>query len=97
MAGWHDSWLYLGETGPQRPGEFPSREGHKLGSTPDQCLERTLELVERMLRLADDGDAVREDQGCGVLYGVLRDSAYKLKHLAEAERRAHHQKNLPKS
>jgi hypothetical protein len=34
-----------------------------------------LEMVEGMLRLADKGDAFREDVGCGVLYGVLRDSA----------------------
>jgi len=45
-----------------------------------------------MLRLADEGDAVREDPGCGVLYGVLRDSAYKLKRLAEAEQQAHQRK-----
>ncbi len=60
-----------------------------MGRDADQCLEQTLELVERMLRLADAGDAVREDPGCGVLFGVLRDAAYRLKHLAEAERRAH--------
>lgn len=61
---------------------------------PDnQCLKKTLELAERMLRLADEGDAVREDPGCGVLYGVLRDSAYKLKRLAEAEQQAHQRKN----
>ena len=55
----------------------------------DQCLKKTLELAERMLRLANHGDAVRDDPGCGVVYGVLRDSAYKLKQLAEAERQAH--------
>jgi len=42
-----------------------------------------------MLDLADQGDAVREDSGCGVLYGVLRDSAYKINRLAESEREAH--------
>jgi len=46
-----------------------------------------------MLRLADEGDAAREDVGCGVLYGVLRDSAYRLQQLAEAEREAHLRKN----
>jgi hypothetical protein len=48
-----------------------------------------MQLAERMLRLADHGDAVRNDPGCGVVYGMLRDSAYKLKHLAEAEQAAH--------
>lgn len=45
-----------------------------------------------MLHLADEGDAVREDVGCGILYAVLRDSAYKIKKLAEAEREAHTKK-----
>ena len=55
----------------------------------NQSIERTLEIVERMLSLADEDDAVREDVGCGVLYAVLRDSAYKIRKLAEAEREAH--------
>jgi hypothetical protein len=50
---------------------------------------RTLELVERMIEIADEGDIVREDSGCGVLYGVLRDSAYKIKKLAEEEKEMH--------
>lgn len=60
-----------------------------MQKSADQCLKKTLQLADRMLRLADNGDAVRNDQGCGVVYGVLRDSAYKLKQLAEAERQAH--------
>ena len=58
----------------------------------NQCIRKTLELAERMLELADEGDAVRQDVGCGVLYGVMRDSAYRIKKLAEAERRAHAQR-----
>jgi hypothetical protein len=53
---------------------------------------RTLELVERMIEVADEGDIVREDAGCGVLYGVLRDSAYKIKKLAEEEKEKHMKK-----
>ena len=53
-----------------------------MPSPADLCLQRTLQLAERMLRLADRGDAVRDDPGCGVVYGVLRDSAYKLIQLA---------------
>ena len=55
----------------------------------DESIMKTLGLVDSMLELADEGDAVREDSGCGVLFGVLRDSAFKLKKLAEAERDAH--------
>jgi hypothetical protein len=50
---------------------------------------KTLKLVEEMICLADEGDADREDNGCGILYGVLRDSAYKLKKLAAEEKRNH--------
>ena len=42
-----------------------------------------------MINLADLGDADREDNGCGILYGVLRDSAFKLRKLAEAEKQNH--------
>jgi hypothetical protein len=53
---------------------------------------RTLELVERMIEIADEGDIVREDAGCGVLYGVVRDSAFKIKKLAEEEKETHMRK-----
>lgn len=53
---------------------------------------RTLELTEEMIDLANRGDADREDTGCGVLYGILRDSAYKLRKLAKKEKEAHIQK-----
>ena len=52
-------------------------------------ITKTLKLVEEMILLADQGDADRADNGCGILYGVLRDSAYKLKKLAEDEKVNH--------
>ena len=50
---------------------------------------RALCLAEEMIQLANRGDAEREDIGCGILYGVIRDSAYKIKQLAEKEKAAH--------
>ncbi|MBW1763785.1 MAG: hypothetical protein JRJ23_03445 [Deltaproteobacteria bacterium] len=55
----------------------------------DESIRKTLILVNDMLDLAEEGDANREDTNCGVLFGVLRDSAYKLRQMAEAEREAH--------
>ena len=55
----------------------------------NESIKETFKLVEDMLSLADEGDAVRENTGCGVLYGVVRDSAFKIKKLAEAEKEAH--------
>jgi len=55
----------------------------------DHSIKKTLELAERMFQVADEGDRHREDNGCGVLYGVVRDAAFKIKKLAEAEKEAH--------
>jgi hypothetical protein len=55
----------------------------------DKSIRKTLEMVKAMLEVADQGDAVREDTACGVLYGVVRDSAYRIKKLAEVEKEAH--------
>ncbi|MFZ3045485.1 MAG: hypothetical protein WA151_06190 [Desulfatirhabdiaceae bacterium] len=55
-------------------------------------INRTLQLVKHMLELADKGDAEREDVGCGIMYGILRDSAYKLQKIAEKEKEAHIEK-----
>lgn len=55
----------------------------------DQHIKKTLQLADQMMDLADCGDADREDVGCGVLYGILRDAAYKIKNQAEAEKKAH--------
>ena len=52
-------------------------------------IRKTLNLVDEMIRVADKGDVEREDNGCGILYGVLRDSAYKVKKLAEQEKEKH--------
>lgn len=60
----------------------------------DKHIIQTLELTEEMIDLANKGDEDREDTGCGILYGVLRDSAYKLKRLAEKEKEAHVNKGV---
>ncbi len=62
------------------------------GRTMKMCnemLRRTLALTEQMVEIADQGDDAREDVGCGVLYGLLRDSAYKIRKVAEEEIEAH--------
>ena len=58
----------------------------------DENIKMALEMVDRMIRLADRGDREREDVGCGILYGVVRDAAYKIRKLAEAEKKAHQKK-----
>ncbi len=55
----------------------------------DRNIKSTLQLAAEMIKLANKGDVEREDNGCGIMYGILRDSAYKLKQLAEAEKEKH--------
>lgn len=61
----------------------------KLLKASNENIKTTLQLVKSLLALADKGDLEREDVGCGILYGIVRDSAYKIKKLAEAERALH--------
>jgi hypothetical protein len=55
----------------------------------DKNIKDTLQMANDMIDLANKGDLDREDTGCGILYGVLRDCAYKLKKLAETEKERH--------
>ena len=53
-----------------------------------------LEMAKQLLILADIGDLDAEDDGCGVLYGVVRDCAYKIRAQVERERDAHKRKGI---
>jgi hypothetical protein len=64
----------------------------------DRNIQRTIDLTQEMIRLADRGDVDREDTGCGILYGMLRDAAYKLLRMAEEEQQRHsHKATQPKA
>lgn len=56
------------------------------------CNERILKalsIARELIILADEGYACMEDDGCGVLFGVVRDCAHKIRVEAEREREAH--------
>ncbi len=55
-------------------------------------LIETLALTREMLALADEGDRDREDPSCGIIYGILRDSAYRIRKLAQEECDNHQRK-----
>jgi hypothetical protein len=55
----------------------------------DENIKKTLELAKNMINLAEKGDADREDDGCGILYEVLRNLAYEIKQIAESEKEKH--------
>ncbi len=53
-----------------------------------------LRLSREMMVIADLGDRDRQDSSCGVLYGTLRDAAYKLRSEAEKEKELHLQNGI---
>jgi hypothetical protein len=82
---------------PEKPGAWTGTTNTPNGDVEsvkpcDQNIKETLHLTDKMIELANIGDADREDVGCGILYGILRDAAYKIKKLAEDERHKHRQK-----
>jgi len=56
---------------------------------PNENIRRALEMARRLTLLADKGDVESQDDGCAVLYGVVRDCAYKIRGRAEREREVH--------
>lgn len=63
-----------------------------LSKKCDKNIARTIDLANEMIKLAQEGNEHREDPGCGVLYGILLDSGYKLLDLAQKEKNTHIQK-----
>ena len=59
----------------------------------DNNLRNVINLCYEMLEHADHGDRFRKDAGCGVVYGTLRDTAYKIRRLAEEELALHSRKS----
>ena len=55
----------------------------------NENLLRTLRMTREMLALADEGDRDRVDDSCGIIYGIMRDMAYRLRKLAESECERH--------
>lgn len=51
----------------------------------EKFLHESLELAARMLELADRGIAACQDDGCLVVYGIMRDCAYSIRAGAEKE------------
>ena len=55
----------------------------------DENIVRTIDMAREMIELAQQGYEHHEDPGCGVLYGILLDSGYRILALALKEKQAH--------
>lgn len=63
--------------------------GHIVKTPPDFHIFKTLRAADELCSLADEGEAHSEDDGCCVLYGIVRDCAYKIRGRAQQEREKH--------
>lgn len=57
-------------------------------------IKKAFDLARQLTILADEGEGRSEDDGCALLYSVVRDCAYKIKAQAERERQAHIQRGV---
>ena len=57
-------------------------------------IREAISLAQRLTLLADQGEMVSRDDSCSVLYGVIRDCAYKIRQRAEVERDQHQRLGL---
>lgn len=74
----------------QDPNTGNSGKAGEMSSQPQHVnLVKLLRLTREMLALADEGDRDRTDSSCGIIYGILRDTAYKLRNLADKECQQH--------
>ncbi len=65
-----------------------------MKGSANEHIAEALGLACKLTILADEGDYQCSDDGCAVLYGVLRDCAYKIRAEAERECREHKAKGL---
>lgn len=58
-------------------------------------LENVIALCGKMLEMANLGDQFSQDDGCSVIFGTIRDSAYKISKLAKNELSRHENSRKP--
>lgn len=59
----------------------------------DRNLDRTLNMAQRLIDLSEQGEATSSDDGCMLLYGVVRDCGYRIRTQAAREKETHIRRN----
>jgi hypothetical protein len=57
--------------------------------TAEKNLREALSMARNLIKLADHGSDECNDDGCLVVYGIMRDCGYRLQSAAEQEIKAH--------
>ena len=52
-------------------------------------IKKSLQVANDLTLLADEGEGQSTDDGCALLYGVIRDCAYKIRAQASREKDVH--------
>jgi hypothetical protein len=60
-----------------------------MENEPDEYIRRAIRLAGDMKNLADEGEVQAPDNSCAVLFGVVRDCAYRIQGRAEREEELH--------
>jgi hypothetical protein len=70
-----------------------------LNPAGDHHILKALKAADDLCCLADEGEQHSQDDGCCVLYGIVRDCAYKIRSRArqEQEKHAHIRRTRPQN
>ena len=60
-----------------------------MEASANRWIQKTLVMSRRLAEVANRGEAKADDDSCAVLFGVVRDCAYKIMGRAEEERQCH--------
>ncbi len=68
---------------------FTSFKAIDMNTSCNTNIRKAFDLVRQMIILSDEGEAQSTDNGCALLYGVIRDCAYRIRSEAEREKEQH--------
>ena len=51
----------------------------------EKLIDEAIELTEKMLLMAENGTVACEDDGCLLIFGIIRDCGYKIRRIIREE------------
>ena len=65
-----------------------------MSKTCNRHIKQALKEARALTILADEGEAKSPDDGCVLLYSVVRDRAYRIRTQAEREKKDHEERGI---